>query len=260
MIDALVLAGSKNNGLLQSCSDVQYEAQIKIGSSSMVNYVTQALLQAGKVGRVLVVGPPDLAAVLPPGLELIPSGQTVMENVRLGSARMDRPFLLVTSDIPLLTPGAVDEFIGLCGDRQADLYFPLVPREAVEEKFPEVRRTYVRFTEGIFTSGNLFLVNPEAVQKCMGVGQELVNLRKHPLALARRVGIGPLFKFLFRALSLLEAQHRASTLLGIDGRAVICRCPEIGVDVDKPSDLLLARRILDGELPQSAPGDVCKST
>lgn len=260
MIDALVLAGSKNSGPLQSCSDASYEALIKIGPKVMVNYVINALINSGRVDRVIVVGPPELAGVLPPGIMLVESGQTLMENIKRGSALLTRHFLLVTSDIPLLNPGAVDGFIHLCGDLSADLYFPLVPREAMEEKFPNVKRTYVRFKEGVFTGGNTFLVNPRVVGKCMTVGQELVNLRKSPLSLARRVGIPLLLKMLLRVLSLAEAQNKASLLLGITGRAIICPHPEIGLDVDKPSDLRLVRQRLGFTSQRATGGDLCKVT
>jgi len=245
MTDVLVLAGSLNNGPLQSCSSVPYEAMIKIGNQVMVNHVVNAMLQSERVGRVTVVGPPELKKILLPGITLVECGQTVMENLQRGCALFDRPVLVATADIPLLTPEAVRGFIDLCGDQRDDLYFPVVPRELVEQRFPGVKRTYVRFKEGTFTGGNLFLINPLAVEKCLTLGQELVNLRKSPLALARRVGLTLLLKLLFRSLSLAEAQAGASKLLGIKGRAVICPYPETGVDVDKPGDLECVCKIME---------------
>lgn len=244
MIDALVLAGSLNNGPLCHCSAAKYEALIKIGPEAIVSYVIKALLQSGEIRRVMVVGPPELQEILPPRIIYVPSAQTVMENLRRGCGLAKGQLLVTTADIPLLTPESVQGFLKLCGDRSADLYFPVVPREIVEQKYPGVKRTYIHFKEGIVTGGNIFLVNPRVVDRCLTVGQELVDLRKSPLALARRVGLKLLLKLLCRALSLREAEARASQLLGIAGRAVICRYPEIGVDVDKPSDLKLVSQAL----------------
>ena len=42
MIDALVLAGSHNNGSLQNISHEKFEALIKIGGTSMLSYVLRA--------------------------------------------------------------------------------------------------------------------------------------------------------------------------------------------------------------------------
>ncbi|CCO08604.1 NTP transferase domain-containing protein [Desulforamulus hydrothermalis] len=244
MIDALVLAGSPNTGALHGVSREPYEALIKIGPRRMINYVLNALQQSGQVGRIMVVGPAAVKEVLPPQVQWTAAGQSLTENIQRGCSQMNRPFLLVTSDIPLLTGEAVTGFVSLCGDRSLDFYFPLVPKEMITARFPGAKRTYIRFREGIFTGGNLFWVNPRVVDGCLGLARELVQLRKQPLALARRVGFSLLCKLLLRRLTLAEAEARAGRLLGIKGRAVICPYPEVGMDVDKPSDLQLVCRVL----------------
>lgn len=248
MIDALVLAGSLNNGPLRECSQVKYEALIPIGSEIMVNYVIKALRQSPEIERIMVVGPPELQDALPSDIFFVPSGETLMENLHRGVSHATGTLLVTTADIPLLTTESVQGFLNLCGSQEADLYFPVVPREVVEQKFPGAKRTYIHFKEGTVTGGNVFLVNPLVVNdKCLTLGQELINLRKSPLALARRVGPGLLFKLLCRCLRINEAEARASKLLGIKGKAVICHYPEIGVDVDKPSDLMLVNHIYQNQ-------------
>lgn len=259
MIDAMVLAGGLNNGPLQACSRVPYEALIEIGPNPMVNYVIKALQNSGQIKRVIVVGPAELKSVLPSGVVWVETGQTVMENLHRGCKLLKDPFLLATGDIPLLTPEAVTGFLSLCEDKSADIYFPLVTKESVEERFPRARRTYVNFKEGTFTGGNLFLINPGAVERCLAIGQELVNLRKRPLLLARRVGLLLLVKLIFRQLSLREAQIRASQLLGIEGRAVICAYPEIGMDVDKPVDLQLINEVLIQDKKKKIADKLCRA-
>lgn len=244
MIDALVLAGSLNNGPLQGVSTEKYEALIPIGPHSMLEYVLNALQNSSCVDRVLVAGPPEIQEVLPKDTIWMRSADTMMENIQQGCALMEGSFLLVTSDIPLLTPQAVQGFLDLCGENQEDLYFPLVPRPLVEKNFPGSKRTYVHFKEGVFTGGNLFLVNPRVVPACLRIGQELIALRKKPWALARRVGYSLLLKLILQRLALQEVQEKASGLLGIRGKAVICPFPEVGVDVDKPADLEMICRVL----------------
>ena len=244
MIDALVLAGSPNTGALQEVSAEPYEALIRIGPSPMFLYVIDALQNSGRVKQITVVGPPELKKYLTSEISWVASGHTLMENLQRGSLQMEDRFLVATADIPLLTPGAVNGFLELCGNNGADLYFPLIPRAAVEKAFPGARRTYVQFREGTYTGGNLFLVNPAVVEQCLSMGQELVTLRKNPLALARRVGLIPLVKLLLKALTLSEAEDRASRLLGIQGQVVRCPYPEVGMDVDKPIDLAVAARSL----------------
>lgn len=249
MVDAVVLAGSPNNGPLKECSPVPYEALIPIGSKSMVQYVVDALVQTRGVERIVVVGPREELANHLKGTEVLiaPAGNNLLENVQRGLVELPgtRRVLLVTSDIPLITPQAIEDFLELCQDQRADLYYPIVPREVVERRFTaSVRRTYVSLKDGMFTGGNIFLVNPEVVSRCLLQGQRLVDARKSPLRLSRLVGLGFLIRFLFHRVTVEEAEARVSRLLGIRGSVIISRYPEVGVDVDKPVDLALARTLL----------------
>jgi 2-phospho-L-lactate guanylyltransferase (CobY/MobA/RfbA family) len=45
-------------------------------------------------------------------------------------------------------------------------------------------------------------------------------------------------------LRLTELEKKVSEMWGLEGAVIICPWPEIGIDVDKPSDLQLARAIL----------------
>lgn len=248
MVGAVVLAGSPNDGLLKECSSASYEALIPIGPRLMVEYVCDALQASAQVGPVAVVGPAEeLAGVLASrGVRVAPAGKTVLENVQIGINALPavKRVLVVTSDVPLLTGEAVDDFLAQCRDDTVDLYYPIVSRSTVEGRYAGVKRTYVSLKDGIFTGGNLFLVNPEIFPRCLPKGEQLVAARKNPLQLSRLVGLAFLIKFVTRRLSLQEAQTKVSRLLGIKGVAVISRYPEVGLDVDKPGDLELVTKIL----------------
>ena len=126
MVDAVVLAGSKNDGPLKECSGVRYEALIPVGSRTMVEYVVGALLQARHIRKVLVIGP---VAELSPlfAVERVSFAQSnggMLENIEIGLNVLygGKRILLVTSDIPMLTPQAIDDFLDLCGDMSGYLY------------------------------------------------------------------------------------------------------------------------------------------
>lgn len=249
MVDAVVLAGSPNDGPLKECSPARFEALIPIGPKAMVEYVVQALLGSSRVRQVVVVGP---AAELSPLLagervSLTESAGGIMENIEAGLNKLpgDKRVLLVTSDIPLLTTAAVDDFLELCGDMSGDMYYPVIAKQVVEKAFQSTRRTYVNLKEGIFTGGNLFLINPAKYKKCVENGKKIISLRKSPLGLCRLVGLSFLIKFLLRSLTLDEAEKKVSQLLGIRGVVVVSGFPEIGVDVDKPGDLELVLKSIE---------------
>ncbi|TYO96982.1 nucleotidyltransferase family protein [Desulfallas thermosapovorans] len=250
MIDALVLAGSPNDGPLKECSSARYEAMIDIKGKLMVEYVVDALKKCDRIDRIAIVGPRrELAERFNGGGRevLVEHVGNLTDNVLrgLGGLPGAKRVLLLTSDIPLITTRAIENFIDLCGDRQADLYYPVVPREVVEKIYTTSKRTYVQLKEGVYTGGNIFLFNPGVVEECLPRGQKLVDARKSPLKLCRLVGLLFLIKFLMKNISLQEAQKKVSRLLGIKGQVVISLYPEVGVDVDKPSDLELVNKQLE---------------
>lgn len=248
MVDALVLAGSNNDGPLRECSPAPFEALIPIGKKLMVEYVVDALRAVGCVKDIVVVGPvQELKCVEGPGIILEPNRGSVMENVLAGCRRLSgkRKVLLATCDIPLITPIAIEDFIGLCRQSGAELCYPVISRDVVEKKYAYVRRTYVTLKEGQFTGGNLFFFDPKVVERCLIKGQQLVNARKSPFKLSGLLGFTFLVKFLLHLITLREAEKKASQLLGVKGAVIISGFPEVGVDVDKPSDLELVSKTLN---------------
>ncbi|NLK51975.1 MAG: NTP transferase domain-containing protein [Syntrophomonadaceae bacterium] len=256
-VDAVVLAGGLNSSSLRENSGCTSEALISIGNRPMVEYVVKALKHTPEVSRIVVAGHrKDMAAVFAkdPELILTESGPTTVSTLLNGlqalreqilvSGPLSDLVLVTAGDIPMITPEAIQNFLGLCHKRKADLYYPIVTREASESKYPGMQRTYVRLREGYFTGGNLILVDPTVVERCAKLADQMILRRKNPLALCQLLGWRFVLKFLFHYLSLPEVEKKVSTMLGINGVAVISDYPEVGVDVDKPSDLQLARRLL----------------
>ncbi|MDX9871979.1 MAG: 4-diphosphocytidyl-2C-methyl-D-erythritol kinase, partial [Clostridia bacterium] len=151
---------------------------------------------------------------------------------------------IVTGDLPLLTTEAVDHFLAAGLSREGDLFYPVVAREANEEKYPGVQRTYVNLQDGVYTGGNLFLIDPVIIDRALPVAEKLVQYRKKPVKLASCIGWGVLVRYLLGRLSLAEAEEAVSKLMGIRGTVIVSPYPEVGIDVDKDSDLTLAKRLL----------------
>ncbi len=247
-VDAVVLAGAENDGRLRAVSNSPHEALIDVGGRPMVQYVLDALAASRYVERIVLVGPAEAlrGQVGGPRVEIVPGGERMVDNIRIGLEHLGarRKVLLVTSDIPLLTAPVLDDFLERCQRLRADIYYPIVPREQNEAAFPGVKRTYVRLREGVFTGGNLVLIEPAVVARCAGIIEQAVRMRKKPLQLGRLLGVSFIIKLLANRLTLPEIEERVGRILGFQGVAVITPYPEIGIDVDKPSDLELVRRAL----------------
>jgi hypothetical protein len=244
----VVLAGKANDGVFAQVSQATNEALIEIGNRTMLDYVVSALTSANSIGRCVVVGTPDVARVLPAGVEFVPAGEDVIANVERGTAHLggDLSVLVVTSDVPFITGEIVDRFVAQCLAKPADLHYPAIPREAAEAKYPGVQRTYVKLREGTFTGGNLFLVSPRVIRTKADQVRAFVAARKSPAKMAGL--IGPMFvvKLALGRLSARELEVKISSMFSLRGAVVFTNDAEIGVDVDKLSDLDLAKRVLAG--------------
>jgi GTP:adenosylcobinamide-phosphate guanylyltransferase len=245
-LDTVVLAGADNHGSLAACTDTPYEAMIDIQGRPMVEYVVDALRASANVGRIVVVGPEH---VLGPILDdkvfrVAQSGRSIVENLIIGLEMLQPAgrILVVSSDIPLLTTAAVDDFVERCRTREADIYYPICRKEENELKYPGMRRTYAALKEGVFTGGNIFILNPAVVIKWRREIERAVAVRKSVPGMAKLLGFRLMLKFLLRSLSIREAEERVAKVLGCPVAAVETTYPEIGVDVDKPSDLELVTR------------------
>ena len=253
-MDAVILGGAVNSGSLKKSAAARYEAQIEITGRPMIDFVVAALDKLENIDRVVVGVADEVAAglrgkkiwkVVPPRPAMVESLHRALSLVGGGGH-----VLVLTSDIPLITAEALRDFLEQCRKREADIYYSLVPRRVIEERFSGVQRTYVRLKDGTFTGGNVVLLNPEAVLACSHYLRQAVQLRKHPVKLCRLLGIKFFLKFLGGRLTVAEVEVRVEELIKLKGAGVVSLYPEIGIDVDKPSDLQFARAVLE----QRAPG------
>jgi len=247
MVDAIILAGGQNSKSLSRFAGEQYEAFIEINGQPMVTYVARALSASRNVDRIFAVGPCGILGKcdFPAETVIVESGRTIIDTIvsGMGALGHDRHVLVVTADIPLLSAQAIDNFLEQCSLANADMYYPIVNKNANERQYPGNKRTYVHLQEGTFTGGNIFFVNPGIVSPCLKWATRIIDNRKNPLKLAHILGWIFVFKFLLGTLSLRELEARVSELLNIKGTVILSDYPELGLDVDKPSDLDLVRQL-----------------
>ncbi|MBW3622257.1 MAG: nucleotidyltransferase family protein [Armatimonadetes bacterium] len=244
-VPAVILAGGRDRGALAEATGQPIRALLPIHGRPMIHYVAGALAAAETVGPVAAVGPEALADALP-GLPLLPEGPDLLSNIQAGlnAHATDGPVLLLTTDIPFLTPAAVDDFVRRGRASGADLCYPLIAQSVNAARFGEMRRTYARLHEGRFTGGNMMLVRAGFFRQMEPLVSDAYAARKQPFRLARKVGMGLLVRFMLGRLRIAQVESRVGTLLGGSVRAILTEYAEIGADVDKPEDLQLAEALL----------------
>jgi GTP:adenosylcobinamide-phosphate guanylyltransferase len=248
-VDVIVLAGAKNDGPLSAASDAVYEAEIEISGRPMVWYVLRALRQIASIGKIVVVGPVERLSepLREMDCQIVEGGKSMVESLENGLTAIGNAHavLVVTCDIPLITAQALEDFLARCNAREAELYYSVVSRDVNDKLYPGVQRTYVRLRDGVFTGGNIVLVKrPTMVGELKTILDQAVAFRKQPVKMCRLLGITFLVKLFAGRLTIAEIENRVRKMLNLDGACIISPYPEIGIDVDKPSDLELAKRVL----------------
>ena len=259
----LVLAGhsSQEEDILADYTQGRSKALIPIAGRPMISYVLDALAGSRHVYGIVVVGlsEDECPAVSKP-MEFVPDQGELMANADAGiaCAREFAPdltgVLASGSDLPLLTTSIVDQFVKVCLETDHDLYYGIVERSVMEGRFPTSRRTYLKLKDGEFAGGDIIMLREGAVLANQDLWVRLTGARKNVFRQAQMVGgIVTLVKLMTHQLSLEEGIGRVSKSLQIRGRAVPFPHAEIGMDVDKPFQLEIARAELEAGAGVSAP-------
>lgn len=250
-MDALILGGAPNSGPLRQISGAQYEAGINIAGRSMIDYVISALRNVPVISHIIVVCD---ESVLSEALKkqvtfIVKPGKTLLDSLNNGLKAMDarEPVLVLTADIPLISKEALEDFLQSCNQKEADVYYSFVPKEVNDQKYPGVKRTYVKLREGVFTGGNLVLLSPGVSRDHTDILNRAVLLRKKTLQLCLMLGWKYLFYLLVGRLTIHQIEDQVATILKIKAVGVISAFPEVGIDVDKPSDFHLVSKVLSNK-------------
>lgn len=254
---AIVLAGRRSaDDPLARADDAPHRALLDIEGEPMLVRVVERLNAWPTIERILVnIDEPALLFDLPGLTPLRDKGivefmkstdspsRSVLES--LAWANLEHgPVLVTTADHALLDENMLDMFFRESARLDADLTFGLVSRETIEARFPEAKRTYLRFRDGAFSGANLFLFRTPYAERAAAFWRRVESERKRPWRIAQAFGFGTLLLFLARRLDLDAALIRASGVIGARVRAVQLSIAEAAVDVDKIEDLELVRRIL----------------
>ena len=237
----LILAGQRAGVVDALCEakGVTHKAQINVDGINMLSRVRQALLDAGFKKNLYISGysGSDLTEVS--------SGAGPADSVMMGLNEIDKfPCLITTCDHALLTSEMVESFIEGAENAGTDICVGFASEAVIRPVYPDTKRTYLRFSDVAVSGCNLFYIANEDGLKAIAFWQAVQHLRKNPLKLARKVGVGIGLKYAMGKLTLPAAFEYAANRIGITAAPVLLPFAEAAIDVDKPSDLELVEKIL----------------
>ena len=138
-LDAVVLAGTHENPkrLIAGLN----KAFLEVGGQVLVRYVINALVEAQSIDKIFVVGPyEELSRELagyPPNVRVIAQRGKMMTNCWAGIEASEdchrddplmpvneRPLLIISCDLPLVTARSVDDFVARCAGEDAQSAAP----------------------------------------------------------------------------------------------------------------------------------------
>jgi molybdopterin-guanine dinucleotide biosynthesis protein A len=248
-IAAVVLAGGLPDEVARQQPGAPNKAFVKIRGIALVGRVLSALRASPSIGRIVVVAPPAARedGALSLADELRADGPRITDSLRNGLAGFsgDETVLVVTSDLPVLTPRSVEDFVERSRVLDADVGYGCVERGVHLAAFPGMPHTWAHMRDGTFCGAGIVAIKPRALPLLERFIERLGAARKRPLRLASLFGWDMLIRFALGRLSVAQAEARASKLLGAPVRALISPYAETAVNVDRVSDIAGAETLID---------------
>jgi GTP:adenosylcobinamide-phosphate guanylyltransferase len=255
-VSILLLAGSRGGSdPLCASHGVASKALIPICGVQMIDYVFEALRRSAigsapiwisglPVDVIRKNAKPNVAAMLSDVRQAAAGDGPAAGVLRAASGGLVPPFLITTCDHPLLSADILDTFVDKALATKADIAVGLASRQVIEAVYPNVDRTYLKFSDGQYSGCNLFLVRTQLGLKGVQFWLSVEQDRKNPLKLALRFGIFSLLRMIIKPMGLDAAFSHASKRIGARIVPVLLPFADASVDVDKPSDLELVTSVV----------------
>lgn len=264
-LTALVLAGERPGGnALAQAMNSPSSLTLDLNGRAVIDWTLTAVTDS-RVTRVILIGPGEQAlkhAALAPWLvrpdieRLAPAAGPAASALLGAKTAQYYPLLLTAADHALLQGEWIDFFCTRANETaketNADLVVGLVDYEQVQKRFPESRRTLLKFADGSCCGSNLFWLASKESQRVLELWSEFEALRKQPWKIAWGIGLGVCVRYLLGRLTSDQAFAALSQRCG--AKIVSCKLtqPELAVDVDSVDDLELAQRVLRDRIGASA--------
>ena len=252
-MDAIVLSGGipLPEEPLYSYSSGHPKAMLDIAGKPMVQWVLDALGTARKVDNVIILGltaKSELKCARP--LHYLQDEGHLLANIVAGvnkslelNPNAER-VLIVSSDIPAIKAEMVDWLVDQTEETPADLYYGVIPREVMEKRFPDSRRTWTHLKGMEVCGADIHAAHVRMATEHIEMWEKLLGSRKAPLKQAAAIGYDTMLLMFLRQITLDDAVARVCERIGIQGKAVVWPWAEAGMDVDKPHQLELMRKDL----------------
>jgi 2-C-methyl-D-erythritol 4-phosphate cytidylyltransferase len=245
---AIVLAGQRPGvDRLAEAFGETYKALIKVGGRPMVARVVDTLLAVPGIARIIILSqaPDVLKPALPadPRIGYAQAGAGISTSIKaLAGVEAPWPVFVTTADHPLLTQAMVEAFLAQAID--CDVALAAVERHAMLARYPENKRTWLRFWDGAYSGANLFALRTPNAVRALDLWTTAEQDRKQAFKLFWHFGPLLALRAITRTIGFGTAIRWAGKRNGFAAKLVTLDDPEAAIDVDKVSDHAMAEAIL----------------
>ena len=248
LIPAIVLAGSRpGSDPLLTGTNVSTKALLPIAGQPMLVHVVKALRASPEVGPITILAQNSAELSTAPGLagladlRFADSGQGISSSLAAALPPGDDRLLVTTADNVLLTPAMVAEFLGTAKD--SDVAVAMVERDVLLARYPESKRTWLKFRGGWWSGANMFRLRGRRVLPLLDFWGRIERDRKKGLKIIAAFGPWLLVGALLRLFTIHQGVARAGLRFGLNAKVVPMFDPEACIDADKPADIELIEAI-----------------
>ena len=246
-VNAVVIAGGRIAPEFAEAVGTDSKGLIKILGKPSIEYVVEALRGVALVDRIAIVGPEVYREQPVAGMvdHVIAEGEHITENLirAIEALGAEKEVLMLTSDMPLVTLEALDDFLARC-PADAEACYPVTRRRPTVRLFPNRVFVYLPLQEGWITHTCLLLFRPQLLLDNRAFIERFVARRRSLWSAAFTVGVGFLLRFLLSwqipllRYSMADISRRMGKITGAKNLVgMIIEYPEIALDIDKASDV-----------------------
>ena len=253
--DAIIPAGGLIDGEFATRVGASNKALIKFDEETILSRTIRALRDTGVVGRIVIASTDEVRNS--PDAKLadlfVQSGNSGPSSILNGLKELmaqpnpPKKVVIVTSDLPFLTPELITQFIEAC-PKDVDLCLPLITRGDYQTRFPHSSSTFIPLQDDTWTAGNIYLIDVDALRKAMPHMERIFLVRKSKLGMAKLLGPVFLYKFVRKQLTVPLVESKLKQILNCSGAPVMNCAPELAYDIDAIDDYEYAMKFIGGKV------------
>lgn len=242
-LDVVIPAGGQMNADFARVTGTAFKPLVKFDNKTVLRTTIEALRGSPRINRIIVVGAKEVIEHSDASLAtvVLPEKGSGPKNIMAGIEQllaMDLPpdrVLIVTSDLPFLTPASVERFLDLC-EHDIDFNVPLIEKPDFEEAFPGAEAMFVKLLDGEWTTGCMYEVSVRGFRTALSHIEDVFERRKSKIGIARLLGFKFVWDYLNKKLTVHDIEKKITDLLRVRGRAIPGSPAELAYDIDYVDD------------------------